>query len=138
MAWDGVERRKAKRYGIKNCTLQYKSAYCLGLFSTLSEKYLVLDISPNGLHFITKTKPKEKASLLLTITAPLLNDRNIHLTGRVVWIKKSPELDVYRTGVVITGISDTHRNRLKLILDNAVLDKIDLSTRIYLKEVEKL
>lgn len=138
MVWDGVERRRHKRYGVKGCTVQYKSARFFGLFSNTSERYLVLNISQGGLHFITKDTFQEGIRLLLNINAPLLGEEIIRSRGRIVWVNKSTEINAHRVGIELTGPGNKDRIRLKLLLDNAILEKIDLTTRIYLKEVEKL
>lgn len=138
MTWDGVEKRQHKRLGIKGCTLQYKSAKCLGIFSIVSNRYLVLNISPIGLSFISKEELQPMDTLFLSVTAPLLNGEIIRLKGRVIWIKESPQYHAYRTGIEFINTARRARQRLKIILDNALLDQIDLSTRVYLKEVDKL
>ncbi len=138
MSADNKERRRHKRYGIKGCTVQYKPASLLRFFNLPSERFLVLDLSPHGVHFITKESFKKGTKLLLNISAPLLKDEIIQAKGHVVWIKKSKELDAYSIGLEFTSLSKPDQNRLKFLVDNAVMDKIDVSTRIYLKEVEKL
>ena len=138
MTWDGKERRARKRFGIKGCTVQYKSAELFGLFSALSPRYLVLNICQEGLHFISREEIPIGKKLILFINAPLLDDNLITVKSRTIWTRKSKEHNAYRTGIVFMGLSQQSKNRLKLILDNALLDKIDLSTRVYLKEVEKL
>lgn len=140
MTWDKKERRRHKRYGVKDCTVQYKLVPLLGLefLINISERYLVLNISQGGVHFITKEEFKERARVLLIIKAPLLKDEIIRVSGRVVWTRKSTDANAYHVGVEFVSMGKSNRNRLRVLLDNAVLDKIDLSTRIYLKEVEKL
>jgi len=138
MSWDGAERRNYKRAGIKGCTLQYKSAKCFGLFSTLSNRYLVLNIGQAGLCFISKEAVNEGDKLLFSITAPLLNSNAINLKGLVIWAKKSSQYEAYRCGIKFTSISNHAIKKLKFILDNALLDQIDIPTGIYLKEVDKL
>lgn len=138
MPRDKREQREHKRFGVKGCTMQYKSGRLFGLFSTISKRYLVLNISPTGLHFISKEELKPGQRILININAPLLDDEPIRAAGRVIWTKESTQHQAYRVGVTFRRLSHTARTRLKLILDNALLDKIDISTRMYLKEVEKL
>ncbi|MEK7448239.1 MAG: PilZ domain-containing protein [Planctomycetota bacterium] len=138
MSWNGIEQRQHKRFGVKSCIVQYKPAGFFGLFSTTSPRYLVLNIGQNGLNFISHEELYPGQSFLLFINAPLLDDEFIKITGRVVWVKKSVEYNAYRTGLVFKKLFPRAQTKLKLILDNALLDKIDISTRVYLKEVEKL
>jgi len=140
MIWDKQERRRHKRYGFKDCTVQYKAAPFLGLefLGNISERYLVLNISQGGLHFIAKEKLKEHSRIALKITAPLLKEEKIRVKGHVAWVKESTDARAYHVGIEFGSLSKLNRNKLRSLLDNAVLDKIDLSTQIYLKEVEKL
>lgn len=138
MTWDAVERRKHKRLGIKGCIVQYKSAKCFGIFSMLSNRYLVLNISPIGLSFISKEEFELGDKLFLFVTAPLLNGNIIRVNGRVIWTKESPQYHAYRIGIKLLSPVRRARQRLKIILDNALLDQINISTRVYLKEIDKL
>ncbi len=126
MPWDKKEHRYHKRYGIKSCTVQHKAASFLGLFGRSSEKYLVLDISPDGLNFIPTRS--------VGITAPILKEETLHTKGKVVWVKKSPGLNVYGIGIKFVSISKSDRNKFKIVVDNARQDKIDISTRVDLKK----
>ena len=138
MVWDGIERRRLKRFGLKGCTVQYKPARWWELFSLLSDRYLVLNISQGGLHFIAEEELTPGKQILLEITAPVLSSGVAHTLARVVWTKKSEQHNAYHIGVEFLKMSKQSRVRLKLILDNALLDQIDISTKIYLKEVDKL
>jgi hypothetical protein len=138
MSWNGSERREHKRAGIKGCTLQYKSARCFGLFSSLSNRYLILNICQDGLCFISKEDIKEGNRLLFSFTAPLLNSSAINAKGLVIWAKKSPQYEAYRCGIKFISMGHSAEKKLRFILDNALLDQIDIPTRIYLKEVDKL
>lgn len=135
--WDGQERRKKKRFGVRGCTVRYKSG---GLFSFLSmwgDKFLSLNLSESGVHFICRDPLAEGKSLALCLEAPQLGDR-IQAKGRVVWCRKSQEHDAHHVGVEFTSISKPNRTRLKILLDNAVLEKIEITTKVYLKEIERL
>lgn len=138
MPGDKKEHRRHKRYGIKSCTVQHKIASFLGLFGRSSEKYLVLDISPNGLNFISKESFKKQTQISLIITAPILKEETIHTKGKVVWVKKSPGLNVYGIGIEFVSIGKSDRNKLKRVVDNAIQDKIDISTRVDLKKADPL
>jgi c-di-GMP-binding flagellar brake protein YcgR len=138
MIWDGTEHRRHKRVGVKGCTVQYKLTRWFGLFSSFSNRYLVLNISQGGLSFISKEEINPGTKIYLLINAPLLNNHGITITGVVVWSKKSAQMDAYRLGIKFTRLSKRASQRLRIILDNALLDHIDISTKVYLKEVDKL
>ncbi|MBI4835287.1 MAG: PilZ domain-containing protein [Planctomycetes bacterium] len=138
MAWSGSERRENKRFGVKGCSIQYKHTKLFGLLGSFSNRYLVLNISPTGLSFISKEEIHTGDKISLLITAPLLENGEINLKGEVVWVKKSEQHQAYRNGVKFIDPSKKAKLKLRLILDNALLDQIDISTRVYLKEVNKL
>lgn len=137
MSWDGVERRDKKRFGVKGSTVQHRSAGVLGWFENFSPRYLILNMSESGLHFITKNELKEGAVLALRIQAPPLEEP-IGARARVIWCRKSSEHNAFRVGMQFTALSADERLRLKGVLDNAILDKVDMTTRQFLKEIEKL
>jgi hypothetical protein len=62
----------------------------------------------------------------------------VRAKGRVIWSRKSDQLDAYHVGVEFTGLSGRSRHVLKLMLDGALLENVDISTRVYMKEIEKL
>jgi c-di-GMP-binding flagellar brake protein YcgR len=136
MAWDGVERRGRKRYGVKDAIVRYKKGL-LSFLAPASQKYLVLNLSETGLEFITKEQVHEGRKLTVLVSAPPVRG-TVHARGRVIWIRKSQEQDAFRVGLEFTSISDRSRAYLKALLDSAVVDSIEISTRVYLKELDKL
>ncbi len=137
MVWDGAERRRKKRYGIKDAIVRYKRA---GLFSFIrgtSQKYLLLNICELGLGFITKEPVRENEDLVLYVSGPRVFG-TIRATGRVVWVKKSEHQEAYRVGVEFYGIRGRALDPLKTLLESAVIDSVEISTRVYLKEIDKL
>lgn len=136
MSWNGVERRGKRRYGVKSSTLKYRKG-AFTLFSPSSDPLLLLNVSESGCHFITKEDFEPGQKMTLTIEAPRL-PAAVHVKGRVTWSRKSEEQHAYRVGVEFEGISDTARKRLKSLLDNAILENVETSTRVVLKEIERL
>ncbi|MBI5367689.1 MAG: PilZ domain-containing protein [Planctomycetes bacterium] len=137
MSWDGVERRGKKRFGVKGASVQHRSAGLLGWMENFSPRYLVLNLSESGLHFITKSDLREGAVLALRLQAPPLEEP-IGAKARVVWCRKSQEHNAFRVGMAFLRLSEGERQRLKGVLDNAILDKVDMTTKQFLKEIEKL
>lgn len=138
MPWDGVERRKHKRFGVKNCTFQFRKSSFFSFLSIPSEKYLVLNVSEGGLHFISKEKITENEKLVLHIEAPEIIKPPIRGTAKVIWVKHSQEFNTYRVGVQFSNLSSKARALLKTVLDSTVLDQIDITTKAYLKELKKI
>lgn len=135
--WGSSERRGKRRYGLKGCSVSYKKGGLLSILDTGSPKYLVLNVSEGGLHFIAKDDLKLGKTLQVCIEAPGLED-GIRIRGKVAWCQKSKEHDAFRVGIEFRGMSRKASVRLRNMLDNAVLDKIDITTRLYLKEIERL
>lgn len=137
MAWDGVDRRQRKRYGVRDAIVRYKKASVLSFLAPASQKYLVLNLSEQGLEFITKESVREGQKLTVSVTAPPIRG-TVHATGKVVWIKKSQGQDAFRVGLEFTRVSSRSAAYLKALLDSAVVDTIEISTRVYLKELDRL
>jgi len=135
--WTGTERRKNKRYGVKNSTVRYLRAGALSFLANYSDRYLLLNISESGLHFITRDQLPVGGALKIQLEFPTL-DNPIKVKGKVIWDVKSKEHNAYRTGVKITSISDKGKRFLRHVLDNTLLDNVKVSTGTYLKEIERL
>jgi c-di-GMP-binding flagellar brake protein YcgR len=131
------ERRRKKRFGVKGCTIRYRRTGLAGFFEEYSPRYLVLNISEGGAHFIAKDELKEGHALNCQIDAPGLQEP-LETQARVIWVRKSTEFSAFRVGVEFTAVRKADQPRLKSLLDNAVLDKIDMATKMYLKEIQKL
>lgn len=135
--WDGQERRKKKRFGVRGCTVRYKKGGLFSFLSSMSEKFLSLNVSETGLHFIARDPLAEGLILSLQLEAPQIGDK-IYATARVVWCRKSEQHDANHVGVEFISLPKSSRVRLKVLLDNAVLEKIEITTKVYLKEIERL
>lgn len=130
-------RRNRRRFGVKGCTVRYRRAGLGGFFSEYSTRLLVLDISDAGLHFITKDEPRMGQIWALQIEAPGTNEP-IQARARAVWVRKSTDHHAFHVGLRFDGVDKDDQPRLKALLDNALLDKIDMGTKMYLKEIERL
>ncbi len=135
--WDGNERRGKKRYGVKNSTVRYVKAGLLAFLSNYSDRYLLLNISEGGLHFITRDELAPGVSLKLLLGFPDV-ESPIAAKGVVVWSVKSKEHDAFRTGLRITGIGSKALRQLRFVLENTLLDNVKVTTGIYLREIERL
>lgn len=137
MEWNAVERRKKKRYGIRNSTLRYKRAGLVSFLSPHSPKFMLLNISEGGCHFISRDNlaPNDKINLIIDV--PKLREP-IHAKGRIVWCRKSEDIHAYRVGLEFLPLSTPSKKLLKTALESAILDNVEISTRVYLKEMEKI
>jgi len=137
MTWDGTERRQNKRYGIKRLGIHYSASKLGSMFGSFSEKYLVLNISEGGLFFMSRKELAvgQRICVKFGING---DEQRLNATCEVVWAKKSDEHNAFKLGLKFTSISGKNRKRLKTMLDGAILDKIDFSTGVYLREVDRL
>ncbi|MEK7470082.1 MAG: PilZ domain-containing protein [Planctomycetota bacterium] len=135
--WDGQERRKRKRFGVRGCTLRHKRGGLLSFLGLYGERLIALNLSETGCHFISRLPLPEGMSIAVQIEAPQIGDK-INAGGRVVWCQKSTEHDAHHVGVEFQSIAKSSKVQLKILLDNSVLEKIEITTKVYLKEIEKL
>ena len=138
MPWDGVERRKHKRYGIKSSTVRYTGGGVGSLLANLGQKYLILNISESGLKLITKDHLNNGDKLRLHIEAPTISKSAVKTKGRVVWAKRSATQDVWHVGVAFDKIKKKYEGILKTLIDSAIMEKIDISTSVYIRELKRL
>ncbi len=137
MGWDGRERRAAKRYGVKDSLLVYRKGGILAWLAPASPVYLLLDVSPRGAHFICRTELPAGQRLRISIDAPALRG-TLRAAGRVAWTRRSESHDAWHTGVAFEPLRGRPAALLKNLLDGAILDQIDISTKSYMKQIEKL
>lgn len=135
--WDGTERRKHKRYGVKNSTVRYCRAGLLAFLRNFSDRYLLLNICEGGLHFITREELAPRTSINVLLEFPAL-DSPLRVRGRVIWNQKSREHDAFRTGVEVVSLSQKAQRLLRHVLDNTLLDNVKVTTGTYLREIERL
>ena len=136
MGWDGRERRKEKRYGLRDSLVRFKKSGLGAFFRAYSPRYLLLNFSNKGCHFISREDLFPETSLCLRIEVP--EKAVVSVTGDVVWSKKSDQLDAFRIGVRFTRVGGRAEKVLQKLLDSALLENIDITTKVYLKEIDKL
>jgi hypothetical protein len=137
MGWKEEERRGKKRYGIKNSTVRYRRGGVLSVLRTSSPKYLLLNVSETGCHFITREELPVGDGVSLSLEAPKMAG-NIRAKGEVIWCHRSEEINAYRVGIRFSTLGGSSRALLKKLLDSAILENVEISTRVYLKEIQKL
>lgn len=137
MTWDGADRRAHRRYGVKGSIIRWRPGPPIGWFSPVSSPYVLLDLSSTGCHFVSERELPPGKSISLLIAAPH-SPIPARCWGRVSWSRRSEEHEAWHTGVTMRARSAASVARLKHILDGAVLDKIEITTRRYLKEMGRL
>ena len=135
MTWDGRERRAHRRYGVKGSLLRWRPGPPMGWISPTSAPHLLIDLSTDGCQFLSETPLRPGKRLSLSIDAPKASAK---AAARVAWSRRSEEHDAWLTGLVLRPRSPQSATRLKTVLDGAVLDRIEITTRRYLKETGKL
>jgi c-di-GMP-binding flagellar brake protein YcgR len=128
-----ASHRDHSRYRIKGGTVQYKPVHFLGLFSRPSKRHLILDISQDGVQFVTREEFKKEAMLSLDISAPGLDEKVIHVQGRVAWVRKAPGLEAYGVGIKFDSMEQPELNKLKSLIDRNNLNKTKISDSVHLK-----
>lgn len=137
MSWQGADRRKFHRYGVKGSLVQFRRGGALGFLNPLSKRHIILNLSEGGLLFISREPFEEGERLSVSLHAPGMEEPVV-AKMRVAWQRRSAEFDAYRIGLEFVRLSAVSRRALQSLLQNAVLDKIEITTRVYLKELEKL
>ena len=137
MSWDGTERRTHRRYGVKGSAARWRPGPPFGWISPSSLPHVLLDLSPGGCRFVSEVELKPWKRLALSIDAPP-SPMPVRARGRVAWSRRSEEHGAWHTGVSMTPKSPAAAARLKLSLDGAVQDRIEITTRRYLKEMGRL
>ena len=137
MTWDGKERRGQKRYGVKSSSVTYCRGGLFGFMRNYSDRYLLLNVSLSGLHFITKEQLAAGQAYRFLLEFPSIG-YPIPARGKIIWNRKSSEHDAYRTGVQLQRLSNKHQRVLRHILDNTLLDNVKISTGTFLKEIKRL
>lgn len=137
MSWDGQERRARKRYGVRDSTVRYRKGGWASFLRPSSSKYHLLNVSEGGCHFITRDELPVGTELSLSMEAPGVRGV-IRARGRVVWSRSSTEAGAWRVSVRFDPLGSRARALLKRILDGSILERVEVSTKMYLKGIEKL
>ena len=131
------EQRRFPRYTINGCAVQARESYLFGLFSKLTKKQMVINISLEGVRFISRESFGQNTQLVLNITAPYLRDIAIELKSLVTWERKVQGLSAYSVGARFVGTDRTNRDKLKALIERATKSKNDISSYINLKATQK-
>lgn len=137
MSWSGPDRRASKRYGVKESLLVYRKGGLLAFLRPPSPVYIVLNLSPGGCHFISREELAAGQPLRLSIQPSGVRG-TIRVAGRVVWSRRSEAHDAWHAGVAFAGLSARAAKLVKAALDGALLENIEISTKAYMKQIEKL
>ena len=137
MSWDGRERRAHRRYGVKGSVVRWRPGAPIGWISPASAPHILIDLSTDGCHFVSKAQLPPGKRLSLSIEAPS-SRAPARTTGKVAWSRRSEEHDAWHTGVAMRPRTALAATRLKSVLDGAVLDRVEITTRRYLKEMDRI
>jgi len=137
MSWDGRERRAHRRYGVKGSIVRWRPGAPIGWVSPASPPHILIDLSSDGCHFISRVQLRPGKRVSLTIEAPHAPIA-ARAAGCVAWSRRSEEHDAWHTGITMKPRTPASAGRLKTVLDGAVLDHIEITTHHYLKEMDKL
>ena len=137
MSWDGKERRSHRRYGVKGSVVRWRPGPPIGWVAPASPPHILIDLSSDGCHFISKAELRPGKRMSLSIEAPHV-DGAARAAGFVAWSRRSEEHDAWHTGIAMKPRHGVSALRLKTVLDGAVLDHIEITTRHYLKEMGRL
>jgi len=130
MTTNNKEQRSIKRYSIDGLTAQVQEHNLLGLGAKLSQKYMVLDISEGGIHFISRENFKEGTKVMLTVTARLGEKETILVPGIIKRVKEFSGLGAYGIGVEFTEMYQESRDKLNKLIKNVAKAKGDISSQI--------
>lgn len=137
MAWNGTERRAAKRYGVRNSAVRYSKGGLLGLIAGKSARFLILNMCEGGMHFICPQELQVGAALSLEMTAPVV-DTPFKASAVITWRLPASLKDAWRIGVRFTNVSKTDMQKLKHAINSSVQERIDITTTYYFIESNKL
>ena len=137
MTWNGTERRRHKRYGVKDSSVRYRKAGMLSAFANHSDRLLLLNFSEGGLHFIAREEFPIGGVFHFLLEFPSISTK-IKAKGRIIWTRKSTEHDAFRAGVHLLDMAEKSRRLLRHGKDNTLLDNVKISTGLYLKEIKRL
>lgn len=131
------EHRRQKRYRPANSTVRYKQSHFLGLFGRPSKKYLIMDISRDGMQFVSRQEFRKEARLILDIESHLLGPEAIHALARVAWVRKAPGLQAFGVGVRFEALEPPEQEKLNTLINRSNPDKAGISDSVHLKKIGK-
>lgn len=119
------EHRRYRRYSIEGCEAQSISSALLGLFKKRSPKQMVLNISRDGISFISHVVFAKRQNVILSITAPFLEGEAIELQIKVTWAKKLPGVAAFAIGGRFSALDQDNLYNLKILLEEAAASKAE-------------
>jgi hypothetical protein len=137
MADAKTEKRRHNRYKIEGCEVQSLEPALLGFFTKKSQKQMVLNISRDGINFLSSKPFARWQNVILNITAPSLNDNPINLKIRVTWSRKMHGSDNFVVGGRFSALDQENLNRLKVLLAGTAQAKSGISSTIKLDTTKK-
>lgn len=137
MAWDGMNRRRTKRYAVSDCAVRFAKAGALAFLRPLSTRYLLVDLSQEGICLMSGEPLKAGDRLNLHVETADANG-GWSCRGRVVWVTRSDRQEAYRAGIEIVRISEKAAGRMKNLLDKCLVEKKEISTSLFLKKIKRM
>lgn len=109
------ERRRSRRFYIKDCTIQHKRSGLLSVLRSYSQEAAPLvNISLSGTQFLTNARYRVDTSIRMLVHIPG-EDEPLHLKGTIVWEGTSANSYTARIGVVFTRTSEDTWRRLHVL-----------------------
>ena len=124
------EHRRYKRYNVEGCEAQSIKSSLLGLFKKRSPKQMVLNISRDGISFISQVAFAKRQDVKLSITAPFLEGEAIDLQIKVTWAKKLPGVAAFAIGGRFSVLDQIDLHNLKVLLEEAASSKAEAPSYI--------
>jgi hypothetical protein len=109
------DNRNSKRISINGAMVQYKESdkSIFDIFKSSSEKFPILNLSMQGMRFLSHDPLVVNQPLRINIEIPVLGTEPLQADGRVAWIKYSDRYKASIIGVQFTSIPKESMQRLK-------------------------
>jgi hypothetical protein len=139
MTWDGNERRRHKRYAVRDDALQFTPAGWRAFWGRPSPKCAVINVSEGGGCFLCRQPPLAEARIDVSLKAEPL-EKPVTLPARVVWTMPSKEEEAHRVGIAfdLGRISGASGLGLRRILDSCILESTDRATSIFIRKMDRM
>jgi hypothetical protein len=117
----GRERRKQKRFKVKDCILKCSKDWFLAFLSKPGGKaYPVVNLSAGGAEFLAPKDMEVGRPLRITLDVPALFEP-ITLRGEVRWTRVVPDRGLYRVGAKFIEVDKTTRKQLVRLENDPML-----------------
>ena len=122
----GANKRKKRRYRVRDFQVEFTPDNLFSFFRRASsERNPLVDMSTEGLQFLSRKELKLGETIQITISAPIFASP-IKGRGKVVWSQQIPRQTLFRTGVELTDLDEDTQKKL-----DAFEEKVqDLSIRV--------